>query len=224
MPFKRFSRRQFGKSTGWSALGMPTLSAGSGRGPIGRPGSGPRNRTASSGFPNGFLGTATSAYQIEGAVSEDGRSLIDLGPLRSTRLEPYPINSNGDTATDHYRLYKEDIQLMTGARRKGLSILGIVWPRVFPEGAGAPNQRASISTTALSTKVVGERHHAVCDPAITGTCRRHCRIASAVLTSRDTSKAFADYAAHVTAKRLSVYRVKTLLHHQRMLQARSSRP
>jgi beta-glucosidase len=40
-------------------------------------------------------------------------------------------------------------------------------------------------------------------------------------TSRDTSKAFADYAAYVTA--LERPR-EALLHHQRMLQARSSRP
>src|SRR6185369_7038190 len=108
MPFKRFSRRQFGRIAGWSALGMSMLSAGSGRAQSDAD-SGARNRTTSSGFPNGFLwGTATSAYQIEGAVNEDGR-----GPSIWDRFSHTPgtisDNSNGDTATDHYRLHKEDI-------------------------------------------------------------------------------------------------------------------
>src|SRR5262245_53504518 len=106
MPFKRFSRRQFGRMAGWSALGMSTRPASA------QPGPDSATRAAPSGFPAGFLwGTATSSYQVEGAVNEDGR-----GPSIWDRFVQIPgaisDRSNGDTACDHYHLYKDDIQLM----------------------------------------------------------------------------------------------------------------
>ena len=66
----RFTRRQLG-TVGASALGAAAASAPSGP----RPGDGADDgREVSRAFPAGFLwGTATAAYQIEGAVSEDGR-------------------------------------------------------------------------------------------------------------------------------------------------------
>ena len=181
MPFKRFSRRQFGRIAGWSALGMSTLSTGPGRAQSGAD-SGPRNRTASSGFPNDFLwGTATSAYQIEGAVNEDGR-----GPSIWDRFAHTPgtisDNSNGDIATDHYHLYKEDIQLMKALGVKAYRF-SIAWPRVFPEGPARQIQKASISTTGLSTncwRTASSRLR----PCIIGICRRRCRIASAAGLAR----------------------------------------
>ena len=89
-------------------------------------------------FPPGFLwGAATSAYQIEGAVSEDGRgrSIWDSfcdGPGNVL---------NGDTgavACDSYHRYGEDIALM---RELGLGALrfSVAWPRVLPDGRGRVN-------------------------------------------------------------------------------------
>ncbi len=68
--FGKFSRRQFAKLAGLSALAMATVPAKSADGaPIPA-----ADRHATASFPEGFLwGTATSAYQIEGAVNEDGR-------------------------------------------------------------------------------------------------------------------------------------------------------
>ena len=150
MPFKRFSRRQFGRIAGWSALGMSTLSAGSGLAQSDAD-SAARNRTASSGFPNGFLwGTATSAYQIEGAVNEDGR-----GPSIWDRFTHTPgtisDHSNGDTATDHYHRYKEDIQLMKalGAKAYRFSIHGPVSSRKAP-AAKSKGSHPAISATATA--------------------------------------------------------------------------
>ena len=90
-------------------------------------------------FPNGFLwGAATSAYQIEGAVAEDGRgeSIWDRFCREPGRIE------NGDTADiacDHYHRWREDIALM---RRLGLNSyrFSIAWPRVFPTGKGPVNK------------------------------------------------------------------------------------
>ncbi|WP_329376557.1 GH1 family beta-glucosidase [Streptomyces sp. NBC_01351] len=84
-------------------------------------------------------GTATSAYQIEGAADEDGRapSIWDT----FTRV-PGAIDGghHGDTACDHYHRWPEDIVLMrqlgTNAYRFSVS-----WPRVVPGGDGPANAK-----------------------------------------------------------------------------------
>src|SRR5436305_5396963 len=63
-------------------------------------------------FPPGFLwGSATAAYQVEGAATEDGR-----GPSIWDTFSHTPGKTNagatGDVADDHYHRYKEDVQLM----------------------------------------------------------------------------------------------------------------
>ena len=102
----------------------------------------PKNSRA---FPAGFLwGTATAAYQIEGASTEDGGP-VDLGHVPHT---PGKIRNgeNGDVADDHYHRYKDDVQSMKtlGARAYRFSIS---WPRIFPHGTGAPTQRGSSTMT-----------------------------------------------------------------------------
>ncbi len=91
-------------------------------------------------FPADFAwGFATSAYQIEGAASEDGRgrSIWDTFSRQSGAILD---GTNGDVACDHYHLYADDVRLMAdlGARAYRFSI---AWPRVLPEGTGAINQR-----------------------------------------------------------------------------------
>lgn len=89
-------------------------------------------------FPEGFLwGTSTAAYQIEGAVDEDGRgpSVWDTFAHRPGTIE----NSHtGDVAVDHYHRYREDVELMAGI---GLNAyrFSVGWSRVMPNGTGAPN-------------------------------------------------------------------------------------
>jgi len=91
-------------------------------------------------FPKGFYwGTATAAYQIEGAWNEDGKgpSIWDTyvhtpGTIRD--------GTTGDVAVDHYHRYREDVQLMKaiGATAYRFSIS---WPRIFPNGTGQPNAK-----------------------------------------------------------------------------------
>jgi beta-glucosidase len=88
--------------------------------------------------PNFLWGAATAAYQIEGAVHEDGR-----GPSIWDRFCATPGKvRNGDTgeiACDFYHRYRDDIALM---RELGLKAFrfSIAWPRVIPSGRGAVNQ------------------------------------------------------------------------------------
>ena len=197
MPFRKFSRRQLGRIAGWSALGMPVLSAGSGLAQS-NTGTETRYRPPPSGFPNGFLwGTATSAYQIEGAVNEDGRGPSIWDRFAHTR-GTIADNSNGDTATDHYHLYKEDIQLMKALGTKAYRF-SIAWPRVFPDGAGAPNPKGL------------DFYHRLVDELLANgiapfATLYHWDLPQALQdrfggwTSRDTAKAFADYAGHVAAR------------------------
>ncbi len=63
-------------------------------------------------FPDGFVwGSATAAYQIEGAAREDGRgpSIWDTFSHTAGKIED---NSNGDRANEHFHRYKEDVQLI----------------------------------------------------------------------------------------------------------------
>ena len=91
-------------------------------------------------FPPGFLwGASTSAYQIEGAVDEDGRGRSIWDTFSHT---PGKVRGGdtGDIACDSYHRSEEDLGLLTelgvGAYR-----FSIAWPRVQPTGRGEVNQR-----------------------------------------------------------------------------------
>jgi beta-glucosidase len=89
-------------------------------------------------FPKGFVwGTSTSAYQIEGAVTADGR-----GPSIWDNFTHMPgkvkDGETGDVACDHYHRYREDIDLMAAAGL-GAYRFSVAWPRILPAGTGAVN-------------------------------------------------------------------------------------
>ncbi len=91
-------------------------------------------------FPPGFAwGTATSAYQIEGAVDEDGRGTSIWDTFCRT---PGKVanGENADIACDHYHRWADDIELMASY---GLNAyrFSVSWTRIQPDGRGAPNQR-----------------------------------------------------------------------------------
>jgi len=84
-------------------------------------------------LPSDFeWGFATASYQIEGAISEDGKgpSIWD----KFTHLEPSrTLGANGDIACDHYHRYEEDFDLLAryGAKAYRFSI---AWSRIIPLG------------------------------------------------------------------------------------------
>ncbi|MGW4437357.1 GH1 family beta-glucosidase [Streptomyces sp. NPDC004596] len=86
-------------------------------------------------FPPAFLwGAATSAYQIEGAVREDGRtpSIWDTFSHTPGRTAG---GETGDIAVDHYHRYRDDVALMA---QLGLTAyrFSVSWSRVQPTGRG----------------------------------------------------------------------------------------
>ncbi|MBV8378233.1 MAG: beta-glucosidase [Verrucomicrobia bacterium] len=84
-------------------------------------------------------GTATASYQIEGAVSEDGRtpSIWDTFSHTPHKVER---SETGDIACDHYHRHREDIELMRGLGVQAYRF-SIAWPRILPEGKGKGNAR-----------------------------------------------------------------------------------
>jgi len=90
-------------------------------------------------FPPGFLwGTATSAYQVEGAVGQDGRgeSIWDRFCATPGHIAD---GSSGVVACDHYNRWADDIELMRSLAL-GAYRFSIAWPRVMPTGVGEVNQ------------------------------------------------------------------------------------
>lgn len=90
-------------------------------------------------FPKDFLwGSASAAYQVEGAWNEDGK-----GPSVWDEFVRIPgktfKGTNGDLAVDHFHRYQEDIALM---KEQGLKAyrFSVAWTRIFPEGRGEVNQ------------------------------------------------------------------------------------
>jgi beta-glucosidase len=131
-----FSRRHFAKLAGFLSLAMAATPLKSEDRDV-KPASTPPTPAS---FPRGFLwGTATSAYQIEGAVDEDGRgrSIWDTFAHTAGKITD---GSNADRAADHYHRYKEDVGLIKALGVKAYRF-SIAWPRIFPEGNGAPNPK-----------------------------------------------------------------------------------
>lgn len=147
-------------------------------------------------FGPGFtLGVATSSYQIEGAVNEDGRA-----PSIWDRFSHTPSKTkNGDTgdvACDHYHRMPEDVALLSWLGVDAYRF-SIAWPRVIPNGRGAVNvkgldfyDRLVDALLAKGISACATLYHWDLPDALPGGW-----------LERDTASAFADYAA-VVADRL----------------------
>jgi beta-glucosidase len=137
-------------------------------------------------------GCATASYQVEGAVSEDGRKPSVWDTFSHTAGKTFQ-GDTGDVADDSYHLYKEDVQLLKGLGAK-VYRFSISWPRIFPDGTGQPNEKG----LSHYQRVVDELLANDIQPYIT---LFHWDLPDALpggWESRDTSKAFADYAGYVS--------------------------
>jgi beta-glucosidase len=91
-------------------------------------------------FPTGFVwGFAASAYQIEGAASEDGRGR-SVWDTFSRVPGAIADGQTGDDACDHYHRFPEDVALMARIGAKAYRF-SVSWPRVQPRGTGEVNER-----------------------------------------------------------------------------------
>jgi beta-glucosidase len=89
-------------------------------------------------FPeNFFWGTATSAYQIEGAPAEDGKGPSIWDTFAHQTGKTY-LGHTGDVAADHYHHLLEDIQVMHQLGLKSYRF-STSWSRVMPYGRGPAN-------------------------------------------------------------------------------------
>ena len=182
---KTITRRQFGKSvaavgaTAFAGISLPKIAFG-------------QPQAASLRYPKGFLwGCATAAYQIEGGARDGGRGPSVWDTFSHTPGKTYH-GDTGDVADDSYHLYKEDVRLLKalGARAYRMSIS---WSRVFPDGTGQPNPKG----LDYYNRVVDELLANNITPYIT---LFHWDLPQALpggWQSRDTPKAFGDYAAYI---------------------------
>jgi beta-glucosidase len=148
-------------------------------------------------FPAGFWwGAATAAYQIEGAVSEDGRTPCIWDTFAAT---PGKV-SNGDSgagATEHYFRYRDDVALMAGLGL-GAYRFSVSWPRVRPGGGGQTNAKG----LEFYDKLVDELLANGIKPVAT---LYHWDLPQELedaggWVNRDTAYRFGDYAADLGAK------------------------
>jgi beta-glucosidase len=142
-------------------------------------------------LPRGFRwGVATSAYQIEGAVAEEGRtpSIWDTFCRVPGAIDNGDV---GDTACDHYHRMPGDVALI---RDLGIDTyrFSVAWPRVQPGGRG-PVNAAGI---AFYDRLVDELLAQGVDPWLT---LYHWDLPQELEDAggwpvRDTAYRFADYA------------------------------
>lgn len=142
-------------------------------------------------FPGDFIwGTATSAYQTEGAAREDGR-----GETIWDRFAHTPGNmrggGTGDVACDAYHRHRDDIDLM---RRIGVNAyrFSVAWSRIYPEGYGRLN-RAGLDHYERVVDALLAANIAPCLTLYHGDLPQAMQERGG-WTNRDTIAAFAEYA------------------------------
>lgn len=148
-------------------------------------------------FPDGFLwGVATSAYQIEGAASADGKgpSIWDTFAHRPGTIEN---GDTGDVAADHYNRLEQDLDLLVQLGVPAYRF-SIAWPRVQPDGKGPFNQKGLDFYRRL---LEGLARRGI-EPMVT---LYHWDLPQALddeggWLARDTATRFAEYASHVVTE------------------------
>ncbi|GIH26225.1 beta-glucosidase [Acrocarpospora phusangensis] len=145
-------------------------------------------------FPAGFVwGTATAAYQIEGAAREGGRGPSIWDTFSRTPGKVH-LGHTGEVACDHYHRYASDVAIMAGLGM-GAYRFSVSWPRIQPDGSGPANSRG----LDFYDRLVDELHGHGITPIIT---LYHWDLPQTLedhggWTNRDTAERFAEYATMV---------------------------
>ena len=128
-------------------------------------------------FPENFVwGAATAAYQVEGAVQEDGRGLSIWDTFSHTPGKT-KNGDTGDIACDSYHRWAEDIALLKEMHLKAYRF-SIAWPRIFPQGTGPVNPAGLACMTGWSMHC-SRQGSSLMSRSTTGICRRPCRTRAA---------------------------------------------
>jgi len=151
-------------------------------------------------FPADFAwGVATSAYQIEGAVTEDGRgeSVWDVFCRKPGAIRD---GQTGDVAVDHYHRWGTDVGLMA---ELGLTAyrFSIAWPRVQPHGKG-PACEAGLDFYDRLTDGLLSRGITPVPTLFHWDLPQRLQEQDGGWLARDTAHRFAEYAA-LAAERLA---------------------
>ncbi|MBB3358209.1 MULTISPECIES: GH1 family beta-glucosidase [unclassified Novosphingobium] len=191
----RISRRDLGRGLGVAALGASI----GGTHPVLAQTATAAGTAAGAGddlaFPADFAwGCATAAYQIEGAVKEDGRGPTNWDIFSHT---PGKVahGDTGDVACDSYHRYPEDIALLKALGVKAYRF-SVAWSRIFPEGKGKPNAKGLDYYNRLVDGLLA----AGITPHVT---LFHWDLPAALpggWQNRDAALAFADYAGFMAGK------------------------
>ncbi|XP_034246129.1 myrosinase 1-like [Thrips palmi] len=106
------------------------------------------------------IGTASAAYQIEGAWNEDGKSPSIWDVFFHSR----PGMDNGDVADDSYHKWQEDVQLLVDL---GVNMyrFSMAWTRVLPGGSQAAG--SSPEGVAYYDNLINELLRQNIEPVIT---------------------------------------------------------
>ena len=194
----RLTRRKFVQSIlgAGAAAGLPaafTACSGSSKASTATPASTAAHQfdtSSAATFPKGFFwGTATAAYQIEGAWNEDGKgeSIWDRFAHTPGKIKN---GDTGDVACDSYHRWREDIALMRAMNLNSYRF-SISWPRIQPSGSGAANSKG----IDYYSRLVDALLEAHIRPLVT---LYHWDLPQALedaggWTNRDTASRFADY-------------------------------
>ncbi|SEF65307.1 beta-glucosidase [Bryocella elongata] len=150
-------------------------------------------------FPQGFVwGTATAAYQVEGAANLGGRGK-SIWDTFSHIPGKVANGDTGDVSADQYHRFKEDIALMRDLGVKGYRF-SVSWTRIFPDGLATGNPNAE--GLGYYQRLVDALREASIEPYCT---LFHWDLPQALedkggWQNRDTAQHFADYAAVVGSK------------------------
>jgi beta-glucosidase len=148
-------------------------------------------------FPRSFLwGVSTAAYQIEGAVQEDGRGLSVWDTFSHTPGRTRD-GDTGDVACDHYHRWPQDVALL-GDLGVNAYRFSIAWPRIQADGSGPANPKGLDFYDGLVDALL-ERGIAALPTLFHWDLPQALEDAGGWL-NRDTSYRFAEYAALVAER------------------------